>query len=61
MMSKAAPALWACATTLGVALILSIFHDQFWWPVDEGVYAYVAQRANAGDILNRDLIDLHAG
>lgn len=44
-----------------VALILFWFHDQFWWPVDEGVYAYVAQRVLAGDILHRDLIDLHGG
>lgn len=45
----------------GVAVMLYWFHDQFWWPVDEGVYAYVAQRALAGDVLHRDLIDLHAG
>lgn len=44
-----------------VAVILFWFHDQFWWPVDEGVYAYVAQRVLAGDILHRDLIDLHGG
>jgi hypothetical protein len=37
------------------------FHDRFWWPVDEGVYAYVAQRINAGDVPHRDLVDLHAG
>lgn len=46
---------------LAVSLILFWFHDQFWWPVDEGVYAYVAQRVLAGDILHRDLIDLHGG
>lgn len=44
-----------------VSAIMFLYHDQFWWPVDEGVYAYVAQRANAGDILHRDLIDLHSG
>ena len=44
-----------------VSAIMILYHDQFWWPVDEGVYAYVAQRANAGDILHRDLIDLHGG
>jgi len=41
--------------------ILFHFHDQFWWPVDEGVYAYVAQRANAGDVIHGDLVDLHSG
>lgn len=46
---------------LCVAVIMTVYHDQFWWPVDEGVYAYVAQRANAGDVIHRDLIDLHGG
>lgn len=49
--------LWLAAA----AAVLVTFHDQFWWPPDEGVYAYVAQRANAGDVIHRDLIDLHAG
>lgn len=50
------------ALSLGLsAIILWYFHDRFWWPVDEGVYAYVAQRMLAGDVLHRDLIDLHAG
>jgi len=53
-----APALLAF---LCVGALMFWFHDQFWWPVDEGVYAYVAQRALAGDVLHRDLIDLHAG
>ena len=44
-----------------VAAIMLVYHDQFWWPVDEGVYAYVAQRALAGDVIHRDVIDLHAG
>ncbi len=53
-------AAFAVALT-GVSAILINFHDQFWWPVDEGVYAYVAQRANAGAIIHRDIIDLHGG
>lgn len=43
------------------AALIWYFHNRFWWPVDDGVYAYVAQRVNAGDVLHRDLIDLHAG
>ena len=43
------------------SVIFYYFHDQFWWPVDEGVYAYVAQRANAGAVIHRDIIDLHSG
>jgi hypothetical protein len=50
-----APVLTLCAA------ILWYFHNRFWWPVDEGVYAYVAQRLLAGDVLHRDLIDLHGG
>ncbi|SHK61261.1 4-amino-4-deoxy-L-arabinose transferase [Shimia gijangensis] len=46
---------------LCVSAIMINYHDQFWWPVDEGIYAYVAQRANAGDVIHRDFIDLHAG
>jgi hypothetical protein len=57
---------WRSAAALLPALGLSAmlvwyFHDRFWWPVDDGVYAYVAQRINAGDVIHRDLIDLHAG
>jgi hypothetical protein len=43
------------------AALLWYFHNRFWWPVDDGVYAYVAQRINAGDVMHRDLVDLHAG
>lgn len=51
----------ALAAMIVSGLILFLFHDQFWWAPDEGVYAYVAQRALAGDVLHRDLIDLHGG
>ncbi len=44
-----------------VCALLWYFHDRFWWPPDEGVYAYVAQRILAGDRLHLDLIDLHGG
>ena len=37
------------------------FYDQFWWPPDDGAYAHVAQRILAGEVLNRDIQDLHAG
>ncbi len=51
----------ACGSLAVVAVLLWYFHDRFWWPVDDGVYAYVAQRLLAGDRLHLDLIDLHAG
>ena len=51
----------AVLALLCTSAIMIHFYDQFWWPADEGVYAYVAQRANAGDIIHRDIIDLHSG
>ena len=46
---------------LGVALIVVHFHDRFWWPPDDGAYAYVALRLLRGDVLNGDVQDIHAG
>jgi hypothetical protein len=43
------------------ALLLWFFHDRFWYPADEGNYAHVAQRLLAGEVLNRDVQDIHAG
>lgn len=37
------------------------YHARFWWPTDEGVYAHVAARVAAGEVLNRDVQDLHLG
>lgn len=45
----------------GSALILFYFHDQYWWGPDEGAYAHVAQRVLHGEVLNRDVQDMHAG
>lgn len=62
MMSSDRRGIVLLSATLGTcAALVWYFHDRFWWPVDEGVYAYVAQRINAGDVPHRDLIDLHAG
>ena len=46
---------------LCVALIVVHFHDRFWWPPDDGAYAYVALRLLRGDVLNGDVQDIHAG
>lgn len=43
------------------ALVLHTFYDQFWLPHDEGAYAHVAQRMLNGEVLNRDVQDVHAG
>ncbi len=45
----------------GVALILSYFHDQFWWPPDEGGSAHRADRLLSGEVLNRDFQDVRPG
>ena len=41
--------------------VVAVFHDRFWWPPDDGAYAHVAERVLAGEVLNRDIQDLHAG
>lgn len=61
----------AQATLLGVvgplaalaaaAAISIFFYDRFWYPPDEGAYAHVASRILAGEVLNRDVQDVHAG
>lgn len=43
------------------ALVAAYFHDRFWWPPDDGYYAYIASRILAGDTLNGTIQDLHAG
>lgn len=49
------------ATLAVAAAILIHFYDGFWWPPDDGAYAYVAARILAGDVLNRDVQDVHMG
>ncbi len=54
-------AIWGILSLGVTAAILVYFYDRTWWPPDEGVYGYVAQRILAGDVLNGNLQDLHAG
>jgi hypothetical protein len=49
------------AAAVFAAVVLWHFHDRFWWPPDEGAYAHVADRILAGEVLNRDVQDIHAG
>ncbi len=47
---------------LSANLLLVIgFHDRFWWAPDEGGYAHVAERILDGEVLNREVQDVHAG
>jgi hypothetical protein len=38
-----------------------VFHNKSWAPADEGNYAHVAERLLAGQVLQRDVQDVHAG
>ncbi len=52
----------ACAAVVCfAALVLFHFHDRFWWPQADGAYAHVAERILAGEVLHRDVQDIHAG
>lgn len=43
------------------ASVVGYFYDQFSYLPDDGTYAYIASRVLAGDVLNRDIQDIHAG
>ncbi len=43
------------------AAVLIGFHDRFWYPPDDGAYAHVASRILDGELLNRDVQDVHLG
>jgi predicted membrane-bound mannosyltransferase len=43
------------------AALLWTFHDQQWYVVDEGNYAHIAERLLSGEVLHRDVQDLHPG
>lgn len=42
-------------------LILGYFHNRFWWPPDDGVYAHTAERMLHGEVLNKDVEEIHTG
>ena len=46
---------------LASAALLWNFHDQHWYPADEGNYAHVAERVLAGETLHLDVQDVHPG
>ena len=52
------PVLAAC---LANALLLWYFHDRYWYPTDDGFHAHIAERLLAGEVLNRDIQDIHPG
>lgn len=42
-------------------MLMIIFHNRFWAPADEGNYAHIAERLLSGQVLDRDIQDVHAG
>ena len=48
------------AGLLNAALLWS-YHDRHWYVVDEGNYAHIAERLLGGEVLHRDVQDLHPG
>lgn len=53
--------LFGCLTAITCFFILNSFYDRFWWPPDDGTYAYVADLLNRGFILHKDIQDVHMG
>jgi hypothetical protein len=59
---------WGRDAWLGLALVcacnaalLWFFHNRYWYPTDDGFYAHIAERLLAGEILNREVQDIHPG
>jgi len=42
-------------------VVVITYHNRFWAPADEGNYAHVAERLLSGQVLHRDVQDVHAG
>lgn len=53
-------ALLAGCTIAQLAIVWAL-HKQFWWPPDDGAYAYVADLLNQGFVLHKDIQDVHMG
>jgi len=49
------------AIALANGVLLWSFHDVYWYPSDEGIYAHIADRLLQGEVLSRDVQSLHPG
>jgi len=47
-----------CASNIA---LLWFFHNRYWYPTDDGFYAHIADRLLSGEVLNRDVQDIHPG
>ena len=43
------------------ALVLGHYHDRFWWAPDDGADFHMAERILAGEVMHRDIDDVHPG
>lgn len=43
------------------ALVLGHYHDRFWWAPDDGADMHMAERLLAGEVMHRDIHDVHPG
>jgi len=59
--SRRATILVGVAALAAAIAVLSLYHNRFWYAPDDGAYAYVAERILEGDVLNRDVQDVHFG
>ncbi|NNE41488.1 MAG: hypothetical protein HKN14_11295 [Marinicaulis sp.] len=57
-LAEVAGLLFAVFSTLALTLHAATV---FWWGPDDGAYAFVAERILRGDILNKDIQDVHPG
>ena len=57
-LAEVAGLLIAVFSTLALSLYAATL---FWWGPDDGAYAFVAERILRGDILNKDIQDVHPG
>jgi hypothetical protein len=56
----ARPILFLVSLLLNAALLWH-FHDRYWYPTDDGFAAHIAERLLDGEVLNRDIQDIHPG
>ena len=52
---------WALPVLILNAALLWHFHDRYWYPTDDGFYANIAERLLTGEVLGRDIQDIHPG
>ena len=58
---RRSPLVWLILVAIGTGALFARFHDRSWWGPDDGNFAHVAERVLDGEVLNRDVQDIHAG